>query len=513
MGGTSFDICMVRDGEIPTTSDGWVQDERVAIKMVDIQSGGTGGGSIAWIDGLGLLRVGPRSAGGDPGPACYGKGGVEPTVTDADLVLGYVPEDFFLGGEIPLDRGRRRDGHRSGSPTRSGMAVTAAAAAVFVRPSTRSWPTRSPRSPRAAATTCATSTLVAGGGAGPVHAASIADLLHIPRVVIPPVAATYSAFGMFAMDVGRNYARSYITRATALDVDRVNALYAEMEARGRRRLRARWASSRDDVDLHPHRRPALHRPVPRGRGRGPRRDARRRRPSTAAIDNFHRKHEQLYTFNMPWQGVEFLTFRLRATTPTRPVRAAAHRARRRRSEPGHQAPADVLVRRRRGRHAGLRRRAAAGRRPACRPGHHRGDRRPPSSSRPATTARSTPRRNYLLTRRAGAADQSRGMRLEALAGGRYVTTAYDRSGHRPDHPVDRLARLPERRARDAPRHRPDGPELPDRPAARHGRRHLGRPGPDHRRARGPDLDVPVAGLHGPVHPEAVRRGQPPRRAT
>ena len=95
---------MVRDGEIPTTSDGWVQDERVAIKMVDIQSGGTGGGSIAWIDRLGLLRVGPRSAGGDPGPACYGKGGIEPTVTDADLILGYVPADFFLGGEIPLDR-------------------------------------------------------------------------------------------------------------------------------------------------------------------------------------------------------------------------------------------------------------------------------------------------------------------------------------------------------------------------------------------------------------------------
>ena len=75
MGGTSFDICMVRDGEIPTTTEAWVQDERVAIKMVDIQSGGAGGGSIAWIDQLGLLRVGPRSAGGDPGPACYRKGG------------------------------------------------------------------------------------------------------------------------------------------------------------------------------------------------------------------------------------------------------------------------------------------------------------------------------------------------------------------------------------------------------------------------------------------------------
>ena len=80
MGGTSFDICMVRDGEIPTTTEAWVQDERVAIKMVDIQSGGAGGGSIAWIDQLGLLRVGPKSAGSEPGPACYDKGGTEPTV-------------------------------------------------------------------------------------------------------------------------------------------------------------------------------------------------------------------------------------------------------------------------------------------------------------------------------------------------------------------------------------------------------------------------------------------------
>jgi N-methylhydantoinase A len=103
MGGTSIDIGHIQNGAIPTTTDGWVGEERVAIKMVDVHSAGAGGGSIAWIDSLGLLRVGPQSAGGDPGPACYGKGGHDPTVTDADLVLGYVPADFFLGGEIPLN--------------------------------------------------------------------------------------------------------------------------------------------------------------------------------------------------------------------------------------------------------------------------------------------------------------------------------------------------------------------------------------------------------------------------
>ncbi len=130
MGGTSFDICMVRGGEIPTTTEAWVQDERVAIKMVDVQSGGAGGGSIAWIDQLGLLRVGPMSAGADPGPACYGRGGTQPTVTDADLVLGYVPADFFLGGEIELDADSALSAIASVAEP-LGMDVPRAAEAIF----------------------------------------------------------------------------------------------------------------------------------------------------------------------------------------------------------------------------------------------------------------------------------------------------------------------------------------------------------------------------------------------
>ncbi|HJX11833.1 MAG TPA: hydantoinase/oxoprolinase family protein, partial [Candidatus Binatia bacterium] len=104
MGGTSYDVCLIRNAEIPTTDYNWVGDERVAMKMVDVPSVGAGGGSLAWIDTLGLLRVGPQSAGADPGPACYGRGGTQPAVTDADLVLGYVPADYFLGGEIALNR-------------------------------------------------------------------------------------------------------------------------------------------------------------------------------------------------------------------------------------------------------------------------------------------------------------------------------------------------------------------------------------------------------------------------
>ena len=335
MGGTSFDICMLRDGDIPTTTEAWVQDERVAIKMVDIQSGGAGGGSIAWIDQLGLLRVGPQSAGGDPGPACYSKGGTRPTVTDADLALGYVPADFFLGGEIPLDEDAARSA--IGTVARPlGLSVEEAAAAIFTTVNSymadqiTEVATRRGHDVR-------DFTLVAGGGAGPVHAASIADLLHIPRVVIPPIAATYSAFGMFAMDVGRNFARSYIARFNGLDLDRVNSLYAAMEAEAIaafaemdvpavavsfvRTADLRYVGQFHEVEVE----------VPGGI------------VDQASIDttvaNFHAGHEQLYTFNMPWQTIEFLTFRLRATTPKAPFELS-------RIERGRGDPSDAVKRRR-----------------------------------------------------------------------------------------------------------------------------------------------------------------------
>jgi N-methylhydantoinase A len=158
--------------------------------------------------------------------------------------------------------------------------------------------------------------LVAGGGAGPVHAAFIADLLHMPQVVIPPIAATYSAFGMFAMDVGRNYARSYITRAKSVDLERVNALYAEMEREALERFTAigtaadavrftRTADVRYVGQFH-----EVEVEVPAASVTA--------EALATAIENFHQRHQDLYTFAMRWQAVELLTFRLRATTGKAP---------------------------------------------------------------------------------------------------------------------------------------------------------------------------------------------------
>ncbi len=314
MGGTSFDACLIRHGEIPTSTENWVGDERVAIKMVDIRSVGAGGGSIAWIDSLGLMRVGPHSAGSEPGPACYGKGGENPTVTDADLLLGYIPADFFLGGEIRLDAQRAVKAVQK-IATPLCLSVPQAAQAIFTTVNSfmadqitevstkRGYDVRD-------------FAVVVGGGAGPVHAASIADLLGIPTVVIPSVSAAFSAFGMFAMDIGRNYARSYISRADGIDLDKVNRLYQEMEAEAVEAFRSmqippdqvvfsRTADMRYTGQFH-----EVEIEVAGG--------MLSPREMETALQNFNHKHENLYTFNMPWKAVEFLTFRLRATVAKAP---------------------------------------------------------------------------------------------------------------------------------------------------------------------------------------------------
>jgi N-methylhydantoinase A/oxoprolinase/acetone carboxylase beta subunit len=202
MGGTSFDVCLIRDGAMPRTTESWEGDQRIAIKMVDIHTVGAGGGSLAQIDSLGLLKVGPESAGADPGPACYGRGD-QPTVTDADVLLGYVPHDYFLGGEIKLGAAAAKKSMQNvGKPL--GMDETTTAEAIF----------RSINSTMADKITevmkrnghdVRDSILIAGGGGGPTHGAFIARQLGIPTVLIPSVAALYSAFGMFAMDPGEMY--------------------------------------------------------------------------------------------------------------------------------------------------------------------------------------------------------------------------------------------------------------------------------------------------------------------
>lgn len=314
MGGTSFDVCLIRQGEVPTTTESWVGDERVAIKMVDIHSAGAGGGSVAWVDSIGLLRVGPQSAGAEPGPACYGKGGERPTVTDADVTLGYVPADYFLGGEIPLDIQRAEEAIKSVA-TPLHMSIPQAAQAIFTTVNSFMADQITEVSTRRGYDV-RDFTLVVGGGAGPIHAAFIADLLGIPTVVVPSVAAAFSAFGMFAMDIGRNFARSHFSRAEHIDLDRVNRLFVEMEQEALESFRSmdvrpeqvvfyRTADMRYIGQFHEVE-------VEMAAGKLSRHELE------AAVQKFNERHEELYTFKMPWKGIEFLNFRLRAVAPKAP---------------------------------------------------------------------------------------------------------------------------------------------------------------------------------------------------
>jgi len=313
MGGTSFDVCMINKGEILNTNEHWENDQRVAIKMVDISSIGAGGGSIAKIDALGLLRVGPESAGADPGPACYGRG-EEVTVTDANLVLGYVPADYFLGGEMTLNA---KASKRAMKPLAEKLhisemevaesifrTVNANMAGKITEVSTkRGYDVRD----------CV---MIAGGGGGPIHAGFIADSLGIRKVVVPPVAALYSAFGMFAMDIGQDYARSFVGRVSNIDLVAVNRVYEEMEAEALASFKTHGVTTKNvvlkrTVDL---RYAGQFHEVEADMANG----ELTQRDIDAAVADFGRRHEEMYTFSMPWKTVEILTLRLKASTPKAP---------------------------------------------------------------------------------------------------------------------------------------------------------------------------------------------------
>jgi N-methylhydantoinase A len=296
MGGTSTDICLVVDGAAALVMDRRVGGHRIALGSLDIASIGAGGGSIAHVDAGGILHVGPESAGAVPGPACYGNGGTEPTVTDANLVLGYLDAANFLGGERPLDRAAAE---RAVDRIAATLGIDRLAAARGIHrivntnmaEGVRLVSVRRGVDPRRFA-------LFAFGGAAGLHATDIARQLQLGRVIVPRVAAVLSAWGMLATDLRFEVAKSHIGDTAALDGAAVKALYAELEAEGRARLsqsftgevRARRSADMrygeqvfeiniplDDVDW------SAPDPLPQ------------------IVARFHKRHEALYTYSLPEQ--------------------------------------------------------------------------------------------------------------------------------------------------------------------------------------------------------------------
>ncbi|HEV1287395.1 MAG TPA: hydantoinase/oxoprolinase family protein, partial [Bryobacteraceae bacterium] len=244
MGGTTAKACLIEDGQAEIApmveaarTHRFKKGSGLPIKtpVVDMIEIGTGGGSIAWIDEVALLRVGPRSAGADPGPACYGRGGVEPTVTDANIVLGYYDPAFFLGGEMRLDsEAARRSIAAIASPL--GLSVEQAAwgihkiAVESMADAARVHLAEKGKDPRRYA-------MVGFGGAGPAHASEVARSLGVKEVIIPPASGAASAMGFLAAPLSFECVRSRpTTLAGEWNPEPINAVLRDLEQEGRRLL-------------------------------------------------------------------------------------------------------------------------------------------------------------------------------------------------------------------------------------------------------------------------------------
>ncbi|WP_339105603.1 hydantoinase/oxoprolinase family protein [Haloterrigena salinisoli] len=229
MGGTSSDVSLVRDGQAERTTDAEIDGLPIRTPMVDVNTVGAGGGSIAWVDAGGALRVGPKSSGADPGPACYGRGGTEPTVTDANVVLGYIGPETALGGEMTLDVEAARDAlERLADEAGLDGALEAARGVYRVANATMTRTIRSVtvergHDPREFA-------LVAFGGAGPMHAAALADSLEVDRVVVPRPGGVLSAFGLLAADESYDAVRTVGVDLETADATETEAVYDDLVA-------------------------------------------------------------------------------------------------------------------------------------------------------------------------------------------------------------------------------------------------------------------------------------------
>src|SRR6185437_4196012 len=228
MGGTSADVSLMSNGKLAYSKESTVAGHVIKVPTIDINSVGAGGGSIAWIDPGGALQVGPASAGAFPGPACYGRGGTKPTVTDANIVLGRLNPDFILGGEMKTDveAARRAIHDHVAHPLKltveqSAEGIIRVVNAIMVRGIRRVSVERG-YDPREF-------TLYAFGGGGPAHAAMLAVELNIPRVLIPAGAGVGSAMGCIVADFRHDYTQTHIGRILEMPVEKLQQLFKQLE--------------------------------------------------------------------------------------------------------------------------------------------------------------------------------------------------------------------------------------------------------------------------------------------
>lgn len=326
-GGTSFEVGLVRGGDLVFTNETWLGEpfagHLTGLSSVDIRSIGAGGGSIAWIDPGGLLRVGPQSASADPGPACYGRGGTRPTVTDAALTLGYLDADNFLGGAMKLDAGAAETA-LAGLAEGLGIELHEAARAVLAVANERmiaaiqELTVNEGVDPR-------DSTLVAGGGAAGLTILQIAEELGCRQVLIPRAAGVLAAFGGQHSDIVREVTAPFATSSEAFDFDGVEQALADLrerllafesqlpaglggEAERRYSVESRYAYQVWDI------------PIPLD-GEG----VADERALESLTESFHDAHERIFAVREPGQKVEMNQWKGRVVVPTTKPPVAARR--------------------------------------------------------------------------------------------------------------------------------------------------------------------------------------------
>ncbi len=311
MGGTSFDITMARGGQTNLNRNIDFLRHRIGVPMIHVETLGAGGGSIAHLNAFGMLEVGPRSAGAVPGPACYGLGGEEPTVTDANMVLGYLRPDAVLGGAIRLDRERARDAVEQHVAKPLGLSLERAAYGIGtlvnlnMANGIRRISIENGYDPRDFALVCA-------GGAAGMHIAALAEEIGSRTVLVPKIASCLCAFGQVISDVKYHFLASAVMRLDqSADIGKLDTLFRDMEARGRELLAAdgfaadrislaRKVEMRYQGQIH-----ECQVDVPPG-------------PVTAdtlaqLLRDFHARHEQLYTYAEPHNVVELVNLEVMAS--------------------------------------------------------------------------------------------------------------------------------------------------------------------------------------------------------
>jgi len=307
MGGTSTDISLISDGRAALSADGMLAGQRIAVRSLDIASIAAGGGSIASIDAGGTLRVGPRSAGSVPGPACYGNGGTAATVTDANVVLGYLDAGAFMGGQRPLNRAAAEVAI-DGVAASLDLTRLAAAAGIYrminlkMADGIRLMTLRRGLDPRRFA-------LLSFGGAAGLHAAEVARDLDIKRIIVPTVASVLSAWGMLTTDLRYEVSRTHYAAGRRISAAEVRGLFAELEREASRRLRS-WFVGPVAIELSAEMRYGEQVYEI---------DVSLEDVDWDAADlveqiesRFHRRHEELYTYSSPEQEVVFVNARVAA---------------------------------------------------------------------------------------------------------------------------------------------------------------------------------------------------------